>query len=65
MKTLVAIRAGLATKVSRVLEALASLYYLVAPSKTEYLIVTPGAGIPPKLLQVPGLPVLRPKTKVR
>lgn len=52
-------------KVSRVLEILKSLYYLVAPSKTKYLMVTPGATIPPEPLLVVSLPVLRPKTKVQ
>lgn len=60
-----AIRVGLAAKVFRMLEALASLYYPVAPAKIEYLIVTPGAITPPELLLVAGLLVLRPKTKVR
>lgn len=60
-----AMRAGLVTKVSRVLETLASLHCPVAPAKTEYLVVTPGATIPLELLLVAGLPALRPKTKVR
>jgi len=58
-------RAGLATKVSRVLEALTSLHYPVAPAKTEYLVITPGATAPPEPLLVTGLPALRPKTKAR
>ena len=60
-----AIRIGLAAKVFRVLEVLVSLYYLVAPVKIKYLIVTPGAVTPLKLLLVTGLLVLRPKTKVQ
>ena len=60
-----AIRAGLAAKVSRALEALTLLYYPVAPAKIKYLVVTPGAIIPPKLLLVTGLLTLRPKIKVR
>ena len=58
-------RVGLAAKVSKVLEALALLYCPVAPAKTKYLVVTPGAITPPELLLVAGLLVLRPKTKVR
>ena len=65
VRTLVTIRVGLAAKISRVLEALASLYYPVAPAKIEYLVVTPGAITPPELLLVAGLPVLRLKIKVR
>jgi len=64
-RTPVAMRAGLAAKVSRVLEALASLHCPVAPAKIEYLVVTPGATTPPELLLVAGLPALRPKTKMR
>ena len=64
-RTLTAIRIGLAAKTSRVLEALASLHYPVAPGKTEYLVVTPDATTPPEPLLVPGLPALRPKIKVR
>ena len=64
-RTPMAVRSGLAAKTSRVLEALASLHCPVAPDKIEYLIVTPGATTPPKLLLVPGLPVLRLKIKVR
>ena len=37
----------------------------MAPAKTEYLVVTPGATTPPELLLVTGLPALRPKIKVR
>ena len=60
-----AARAGLAMKMSKVLEALTSLRYPVAPAKTEYFVVTPGATVPPEPLQVPGLPALRPKSKIR
>ena len=60
-----AIRIGLAAKVFRVLEVLVSLYYLVAPVKIKYLIVTPGAITPPELLLVTGLLILHLKTKIR
>jgi len=57
------IKVGLATKVSKVLETLKSLYYLVAPDKMEYLMVTPGATTPSEPLLVAGLLVLHLKVK--
>ena len=44
------IKTGLATKVFRVLEILKLLYYPMAPSKTEYLIIIPNIIVPPEPL---------------
>jgi len=58
------IRAGLVTKVFRVLETLALLYYPVTLIKIKYLVITLGVITPPKLLLITGLSVLYPRTKV-
>lgn len=48
-----------------ILEVLKRVYCPVAPEKTEYIVVSKGAAVLPKLLVVQGLPVLRPKMVVR
>jgi len=65
IRILTAIRISLTAKIFRVLEVLVLLHYLVAPAKIKYLIVTPGTAIPPELLLVTGLLILRLKTKVQ
>lgn len=64
-RTPAAMRAGLATKVSRTLRVLETLHCPVAPGKPEYFVVTLGATTPPDSLRVPGLPALQLRAKVR